>query len=676
MTSPTKGKPWKNLSLRQIFPPPQNEFIDNEATVSDDGNNSADEKSIDGSDISSLLSDSNLRSPGDSDRNFYRRIDNGNNSKPKAECRHCGKQISRDHRARHERGCSGKTNCQYCGIRMKKDLYKDHLEKGCKECKYCKWCEKVFENENFPPDHRYQCEVSWRLEDLRKKGEEKKLKDLQEEALKKLNEYEEYKKICKEKGFFPRKIERWLKENKKCEQNLIDIVLMESKGKNSDEILKNDNSTTKKDNPIFKKPRSAPPKKKKKPDPEDEETEMQKTKKRKPGTIFQATFSLPLVWVYQTLLLLIKKINCGYFISQRRKAGWRFRRFTTSLFPESPNWSWHQTKSLQKKTPLRKILRDQVKRIVRNTHLAYFNWKHYREFLGTVSSINIWKNFFRRRWIPGINVFQEYVFSSERGLDADPHCHAFFRTKDKMYINKLRMFFRRFKVNGKSILRDIEPCKSAKTYLRYITKEDYKAIVYNVDKEALHDNYIMFNFAKQSQLVHPGQYAWYRWRTQSQLRKYLEIHDWYWKNKQNMEDYELAMKHVHLDTLKMCQNTDRKGIYLYGAPGTGKSTVAFALSKGNFYMVTEHSKFAFHAWHGEENLLFEDFAIEQLLKFRLQINQLTDMYGKTTVERKGANHVRVSCKRVIVTSNSSPPTEEQWPGFQRRFLIVYFQKNE
>lgn len=79
-------------------------------------------------------------------------------------------------------------------------------------------------------------------------------------------------------------------------------------------------------------------------------------------------------------------------------------------------------------------------------------------------------------------MFKEFKFSKEQGLDVDPHIHAFIRTHEKMLFNKLRLFFRRFKVEGKCILRDLKPCKSAKSYMRYITKEDYNAVVFKLGR--------------------------------------------------------------------------------------------------------------------------------------------------------------------------------------------------
>lgn len=308
-------------------------------------------------------------------------------------------------------------------------------------------------------------------------------------------------------------------------------------------------------------------------------------------------------------------------------------------------------------------------------HLAYFNWKQYLEFLGTYNPINLWKvRYFRKKFVPGINIFKELILSKEYGLDAEPHIHAFLRTSEPVFFNTIRKYFRRFKYKGKSLLRKVELAKSAKTVMRYITKEDYKAHVHQVDKECLNNNYIMFGFAKNSERIHPGQYAYFRWNQQCQRNKYVEIHDWYWKEKRKAENLKKAMKLVNMDILKLCRECQEKGLYLYGSSGTGKSTLAFAISGGDYYMIVEDKKFAFNTWYGEQYLLFEDFTPEQLMRFRLNINQLTDMFGFTTSERKCNSHVVVSCKKLIVTSNFPPPTESQWPGFHRRFLCINFDE--
>lgn len=51
-----------------------------------------------------------------------------------------------------------------------------------------------------------------------------------------------------------------------------------------------------------------------------------------------------------------------------------------------------------------------------------------------------------------------------------------------MLFNKLRLFLRRFKVEGKCILRDLKFCKLVKLYMRYITKEDYNVVVFKLGR--------------------------------------------------------------------------------------------------------------------------------------------------------------------------------------------------
>lgn len=683
-----KKKPWRVLGLREI-----NQFIEDQAKDSD--SSSTKSLSEKGTDVSNLIDDEPLNSSSQNDESFHRKVDNI----PEAEktfCNNCQKLVNKHNYARHRKSCFSKIFCQYCDKRVRKDVFKDHLQKGCQACTYCSWCDKVFEKEEIDPDHKYHCEVNWRLNDLRQKTKESELKELQMQAIRRLQEYEEYKKFCQEKKFFPRKLERWCKENKNLEDKLIEVIIMESKGKDSNRLNEKETSaekiqTKKKEdqNKGKKKPKKVVKKQKEKPvekpkqksrkrkrgdEIEEEENERQQRKKRKkPSSIFHLVLSLPVLWIFNILKLSITKTNCGYRSPSRKSKGWRcLQRTQGSLLPYTYSWSWHQRTALRKKTKFRDLWRKQRNRIVRNImHLSHFSWRNYQEFLGLVSSTNLWKQrYFRKKWIPGYKIFQEIVMSKENGLDAEPHIHMFIRTTQPILFETLRKYFRRFKYKGTSILRTLEICKSAKTILRYITKEDYSAYVYQVDKEQLNNNFIMFNFAKQSDRIHPGQYAYYRWNNISQRNKYIEIHDWYWKKYRQEECYKLAMNCVNLYTLECCKTTNLKGIYIYGESGTGKSTLAFAISGGDYYMVTESVKFAFNTWYGEKYILFEDFTKLQLMKYRLTINQLTDMFGMTTCERKGANHVVVTCEKVIITSNEPPPTEDEWKGFSRRFRVI------
>lgn len=49
---------------------------------------------------------------------------------------------------------------------------------------------------------------------------------------------------------------------------------------------------------------------------------------------------------------------------------------------------------------------------------------------------------------------------------------------------------------------------------------------------------------------------------------------------------------------------------------------------------------------------------------------MTDDYGTTT----GSSHVMVSCNKLIIKSNDAPATEDEWAGFQRRFLVIQLIK--
>ena len=251
-----------------------------------------------------------------------------------------------------------------------------------------------------------------------------------------------------------------------------------------------------------------------------------------------------------------------------------------------------------------------------------------------------------------------------------------------MFINTVRRFFRRFKFLGTSLLENIATLKSPRDWIKYVTKEDYHAVIRNVDREKCNNNYIMWNFAKLSKNCNMSMYSNYRWPTLGQLNKYREIHACYWEPIIKREAYERAMQlldpiqKIYIEKIvKLCVKTTIKGIYLWGEPKTGKSTTALAISKGSHYQVPEgNSTFAFHSWKNEPFILFEDISDHQFLHYRNKVNQLTDEHGLCFSQTKGGGSRLIQCEKVIVTSNYPPPSEIEWPGFERRFLCIRYEK--
>lgn len=82
------------------------------------------------------------------------------------------------------------------------------------------------------------------------------------------------------------------------------------------------------------------------------------------------------------------------------------------------------------------------------------------------------------------------------------------------------------------------------------------------------------------------------------------------------------------------------------------------------------SRFTFSSYQDEDYIICEDMTIEQALSLRTLINQMTDEIGLCYGEKKGGNRFAVHISKLIITSNDSLPTEEQWPGFERRFTCI------
>lgn len=83
--------------------------------------------------------------------------------------------------------------------------------------------------------------------------------------------------------------------------------------------------------------------------------------------------------------------------------------------------------------------------------------------------------------------------------------HVFVRMREKILFAKLRLFFRRFRFRNKCIPRELKPCKSAKTYNKYIKGKNARYAIqivrgfYNpseiyVKSEHSHTLFVMKNY--------------------------------------------------------------------------------------------------------------------------------------------------------------------------------------
>lgn len=674
------------------------DFIQRECEVeSDCENNDVEHVQSETQSDKDFLDDSSIEQSLNEYRKFDRIIDMGADKPPvylkdftpavmekdpyrKVGCKFCKKSISKSNLKKHQKICYTKhAFCTYQSVKPDGDIYECNtwIAKKDFDVHYenhfsivCKWCSKRFKYEDYS-DH----EVEERLKELQKEGFETKMKKYKAE-------YEtNYIVWCKENKKQPKAIIRWLEdklERKQIDEDFLKFAQDELKKSPKGQSKKRKQPDGDKENADPENPGTPEKKKHKKCKSEDDE------ESKKPSQNFQVTIHLKYTWIYTTIIkYMLTTFFDGYFIPSRFKKTWTLGSRSTTLFPCPNSWSRMQWEALQKKTPIRKRLRARVhsQRIKWSRNSSKFDWeyiklKYYDYNLNS-------KKYFRRRFIKPIPLIQEFISGKEYGLGAPLHCHFYIKTKEKMFINTLRRFFRRFKFLGTSLLEHIGTLKSPRDWIKYVTKEDYNAVIRNVDKEKCNNNYIMWNFAKLSRNCNISMYSVYRWANTGLMNKYRDIHAAYWEPIIKREAYERAMQLLEpteRDDIQVMANfmlnSSKKGLYLYGEPKTGKSTTALAISQGAHYQVPEgNSTFAFHSWKNEPFILFEDISDTDFLHFRNKVNQLCDEHGLCFAQTKGGGSKLITCQKVIVTSNYDPPTEQTWPGFERRFFCLKYSRN-
>lgn len=603
---------------------------------------------------------------------FFRVIDNWQDEvkKPKNKgrkiaCKYCERQMRFDNYSRHLKKMKCADLYEFCTICYGEKIHPYYLKKNHEQhvrnhrLIACENCKAKIEPNDF--EHINKCKTEYeKKEDLI---------DLVRQLEEKFKSYNEY---IKDNNLTPKhkNLYQFAKNHPRSLKNITDEQFEYLKKTYEPTVLKpkETNEKKRKNPPPAGKPDKVAVKKCKSTD-DDEENSL------KPSQNFEITLQLKgMKWIYITILkYIMSTFFDGYYYPSRFEKTWPLDSRSTTLFPRPCFWGELQQQALQKTNRLRRELRTRARKNSKNLGRDYINLKYF------LYSINR-KKYFRKRFIKPIKWIQEFVAAKEKGLDAPLHCHMYIKTEKKMYINTLRRFFRRFKYNGVSILGKIATVRNVNKWVKYITKEDHNAVVRSRDKESCHNNYIMWNFAKLSQCCNMSQYAMYRWPTMGMMNKYRMIHSAYWEPILKSNAYVRAMEAldpVEKDDIEMianfCLTYKKKGIYLWGDPKTGKSTTALCMTKGTHFQVPEGSAiFAFHSWQDEPFILFEDVSDVELLHFRNKINQLCDEHGLCFAQTKGGGSRLIRCKKVIVTSNYPPPSEEKWPGFERRFLCINY----
>ena len=263
-----------------------------------------------------------------------------------------------------------------------------------------------------------------------------------------------------------------------------------------------------------------------------------------------------------------------------------------------------------------------------------------------------------------IDKFAAYVICDELGFGNHKHSHAYFRTNKRQKIDD----FRKELIALKCGLGDIQPCRNVDNSIRYVSKEDMRCVVYNIDKEKLHVNWRINDIIENNEHLN---YLDYKVRSipLCNRKQLVDEHTQYWNEMQLLkEEEEVDEQFVNERVLTEINNSAKKGVWLWGRSGTGKTTTILkAASKPYCAFHAKSDNFPLSGYAGERDIVLADADVLDFYKHRTLILQLTHNFTASyDVKFHSCKKLRLRGK-FLVSSNMHPPIE---PEFERRFLCI------
>ena len=253
------------------------------------------------------------------------------------------------------------------------------------------------------------------------------------------------------------------------------------------------------------------------------------------------------------------------------------------------------------------------------------------------------------------------------GFGRKCHLHIYVKLDLKM---KLTEFKEKMTAHGLRV-DDIQTCKNVPAAIRYVTKEDRIPFNCGVDWSKLNWLCKLKVIAEQMEFIdntHPAVVSIphvYR----STFRNY---HSQFWDEINRGLLFDVTDEPVDIDKyyrIKGFFEMDWLGVYVYGAPGVGKSLTTLYLSKFDVFYVNMNSvRFALSGYHGEPVILFDE--IEDYGQWR---HLLLSLGGKLpfAYDVKGCNPRIMyphKLKKVVLTSNMPYDAFTQDGAFRRRYI--------
>jgi hypothetical protein len=261
-----------------------------------------------------------------------------------------------------------------------------------------------------------------------------------------------------------------------------------------------------------------------------------------------------------------------------------------------------------------------------------------------------------------------FVICNETGWGEHEHSHAYIETVEPCLLETLRIFL----IHNDFNLGDLQTCKSVKNTIKYCSKEDLEARMKNIDREHLHINWKIGHAANKKTLSEDIYVV--RAIPPNYRVKLQHMHDVVWREHYCDADKMHALEHATLNSQTLCDilNTDKKGIWIYGETGTGKTSAVMTCVDSPFCRFLGDSvRFPLNNYNGEKDIIFEECALHGYDKHRELILQLTGGFCAVG-DRKNNTHFTLKLDgKLYITSNFEPPTEAE---FLRRFAIFHFMK--
>lgn len=310
--------------------------------------------------------------------------------------------------------------------------------------------------------------------------------------------------------------------------------------------------------------------------------------------------------------------------------------------------------------------------------------KRGREFAVTVG-IDEYYDFVREDFLSYFDGIEEYCISVEGFKDYGRctacsnkvrsrkyHIHAFLKFKEGIFLSDVRYVLSDVMLMSHI---DVQPCRSRKSWLKYISKEDEKCL-FNVRSDDLHFAYLARRWAQSAEsfrfddpfvLAHYNCYRFlqglFNTVQEGKVRPF-----------NGFRPIERFRGGWFMDCCRWWNSRiagfNKKALYLYGSTGVGKSTCVEQLLHGlgeRVYLPVAGQFFFGDFNQSYKVVLFEEYDHRLYDRNISHIKRLLEGRTFSVDVKNGARRVIEFKGPVIFVSNDSPPSDD---AFLRRLEIV------